>query len=40
MNLFYCDESNMQERAGDFLVYGGVVIPGENANVLSEDSER
>lgn len=37
MKLLYCDESNMEERAGDFLVYGGVVIPGENAKILSED---
>lgn len=36
MKLLYCDESNMEERAGDFLVYGGVVVPGENAKALSE----
>lgn len=27
----------MEERTGDFLVYGGVVVPGENAKALSED---
>lgn len=37
MKLLYCDESNMEERAGDFLVYGGVVIPSENAKALSEE---
>lgn len=37
MKLLYCDESNMEERAGDFLVYGGVIIPSENAKALSED---
>lgn len=37
MKLLYCDESNMEERAGDFLVYGGVVVPGENAKALSDD---
>lgn len=37
MKLLYCDESNMEERAGDFLVYGGVVVPAETAKALSED---
>ncbi len=37
MKLLYCDESNMEERSGDFLVYGGVVVPSENAKALSED---
>ena len=36
MKLLYCDESNMEERAGDFLVYGGVIVPGDKAKSLSE----
>lgn len=36
MQLLYCDESNMEERAGDFLVYGGIMIPGDGAKALSE----
>jgi len=37
VKLLYCDESNMEQRSGDFVVYGGVVIPAENAKALSED---
>lgn len=35
MYLLYCDESNLQHRAGDFLVYGGVIIPADRAASLS-----
>lgn len=35
MKLMYCDESNLEHRAGDFLLYGGVVIPAEAASELS-----
>ena len=28
LHLFYCDETNLEERAGDFLIYGGLVIDG------------
>src|SRR3546814_6787380 len=27
----------MEQRSGDFVVYGGVVVPAENAKALSED---
>ena len=40
MHLLYCDESNMEEKSGDFLVYAGVSIPPETALRLSEDIER
>lgn len=40
MHLLYCDESNMQERAGDFLIYGGVVIDGVRAHDLSGSIEE
>lgn len=35
MRLLYCDESNLEERPGDFLIYAGVIIPAENALALS-----
>lgn len=35
MQLFYCDETNLEERAGDFLIYGGLVIDGESAKDFS-----
>jgi hypothetical protein len=40
MHLLYCDESNMEERAGDFLVYAGVAIPAERATALSAAIEE
>ena len=39
MKLLYCDESNMEERAGDFLIYGGVIIDAERASALSDAIE-
>lgn len=35
MNLLYCDESNLEEKSGDFLLYAGVVINGASAAALS-----
>lgn len=35
MHLFYCDETNLEERAGDFLLYGGLIIDGETAKDFS-----
>lgn len=35
MHLLYCDETNLEERAGDFFVYGGVSVPAEAARELS-----
>jgi len=40
MRLLYCDESNMEKSAGDFLIYGGVIIDSERARGLSEAVER
>lgn len=40
MHLLYCDESNIERRAGDFLVYGGIFIPSEQAGSLSGEIER
>ncbi len=35
MHLLYCDESNLEHRPGDFLLYAGVLIPGGHAESLS-----
>jgi hypothetical protein len=32
VHLLYCDETNLQERRGDFLIYGGITI--DSARVL------
>lgn len=31
MHLLYCDETNFEKKAGDFFVYGGIVIPPQKA---------
>jgi hypothetical protein len=33
--LLYCDETNLQERKGDFLIYGGMMINCARARELS-----
>lgn len=35
MHLLYCDESNLEERAGDFLLYGGLMVDPARAGALS-----
>jgi hypothetical protein len=35
MYLLYCDESNLQEKADDFFVYGGLVINSDAAHSFS-----
>lgn len=35
MHLFYCDETNLEERPGDFLIYGGLVIDSATAREFS-----
>lgn len=35
MHLLYCDESNLEERAGDFLLYGGLMVDPDRAGSLS-----
>lgn len=35
VHLFYCDETNLEERAGDFLIYGGLMIEGATAQEFS-----
>ena len=39
MYLLYCDETNMEEKAGDFLLYAGVSIPPNAAADLVADIE-
>lgn len=40
MQLLYCDETNIEERAGDFLIYGGLTINAENARRLSQEIDQ
>ena len=35
MHLLYCDETNLEERAGDFLIYGGLIFDGATAKEFS-----
>jgi hypothetical protein len=35
MHLLYCDETNLEKRAGDFLIYGGLFIDGLKARDFS-----
>lgn len=35
MHLLYCDETNLQERAGDFFVYAGIVVGADRSRDLS-----
>ncbi len=35
MHLLYCDETNLEERTGDFLIYGGMLIDAARAHELS-----
>ena len=35
MYLLYCDETNLEERAGDFLIYGGLMIGADQVLNLS-----
>lgn len=37
MHFLYGDESNLEERAGDFLIYGGIVIDSARALELSRE---
>ncbi len=36
MYVLYCDESNMSERQGDFLIYGGLAIASDRILALSQ----
>jgi hypothetical protein len=40
MHLLYCDETNLQERSGDFFVYAGVVVESSRARDLSHRIDK
>lgn len=40
MHLLYCDETNLEQKSGDFFVYGGLMLPGDNAAALSNEIEE
>lgn len=40
MFLLYCDESNLEERDGDFLIYGGLMIDADRAQSLSATVDK
>jgi hypothetical protein len=40
MHLLYCDESNVNERPGDFLLYAGVLISSDAAASLAAAIEK
>jgi hypothetical protein len=35
VHLLYCDETNLAEKLGDFLIYGGIVIDSSKAKEFS-----
>jgi hypothetical protein len=39
LHLLYCDESNLEERSGDFFVYGGLVIASDSALAFTQSIE-
>jgi len=40
MYLLYCDETNLEERSGDFFTYGGIAIAGDVAQALSLEIDQ
>ncbi len=40
MYLLYCDETNLEERNGDFLIYGGLMIDERQALELSRAIDK
>jgi hypothetical protein len=40
MHLLYCDETNLEERKGDFFVYAGIVVEGARARDLSHRIDK
>lgn len=37
MFVIYCDETNLEERNGDFLIYGGLMIDAANLEAVSKE---
>lgn len=40
MYLLYCDETNLEEKADDFFIYGGVAVDGDCALDLSHEIDE
>ncbi|MBY5515922.1 DUF3800 domain-containing protein [Rhizobium leguminosarum bv. viciae] len=40
MQLLYCDETNLEEKAGDFLIYGGLIVPCDVAKDISSQIDK
>ncbi len=40
MHFLYCDESNLEERSGDFLIYGGLMVEADRMHSLSSAIDR
>jgi len=40
VHLLYCDETNLEERPGDFLIYGGITIDASRALDLSKEIDE
>jgi hypothetical protein len=40
LHLLYCDETNLEARSGDFLIYGGLLIEAHKAHDLSRALDR
>ncbi|MBB5220322.1 hypothetical protein HNP73_000243 [Amaricoccus macauensis] len=40
MHLLYCDETNLDKRLGDFLIYGGMVVEGATAKDFSVEIDN
>jgi len=40
MKILYCDETNLDRRSGDFLIYGGLMVDSDKVRDLSDDIEK
>jgi hypothetical protein len=40
VHLLYCDETNLEEKKGDFFVYGGLVIDASSSRELSQTIDK
>lgn len=40
LHLFYCDETNLEDRPGDFLIYGGLIVNGAIAKEFSAEIDE
>lgn len=36
MKILYCDETNLEHRSGDFLIYGGLMVDADRIQSLSD----